>query len=202
MAQSVVPMTCVPLNAMCSDMCAMPVCPFGSWAAPTSAWVANENTGAPGRSQMMNVHPFGSTCTVVRFSKSARFCAEVSATQPGAASSTPASRLVAPKRQRREGGRIGERIRDIPELYVPAGWPWLGCAAGSTPARHSLSTGADGLAGERRRHSVGLDAQGMRRQTRCVCGARDCPAGAPRYGTRVTLSPAFCSCATMPVGPA
>jgi hypothetical protein len=116
-------MTWVPLKAMCSDMCAMPVWPFGSWAAPTSACVANENTGAPGRSQMMNVHPLGSTCTVVRFSKSARLCADVSATEPGPASSTPPSRLVAPKRQRRDGGRIEGRILDMPGLYVPGRRP-------------------------------------------------------------------------------
>ena len=67
----------------------MPVWPFGSWAAPTSAWVANEKTGAPGRSQMMNVHPFGSTCTVVRASNEARFWAEASDSQPGAAITAP-----------------------------------------------------------------------------------------------------------------
>ena len=85
LAQSVVPMTRVPLNAMCSDMCAMPVMPFGSWAAPTSAWVANENTGAPGRSQMMNVQPFGRTCTVVRASKDGQVLGGRGAAQPGAA---------------------------------------------------------------------------------------------------------------------
>ena len=99
--------------------------PFGSCAAPTSAWVANEKTGAPGRSQMMNVHPFGSTCTVVRASNEARFWAEASDSQPGA-SSRATSRLAAPKRPRREA----ERVRDMPGLYVPAEGPGSGTGRG------------------------------------------------------------------------
>src|SRR5580700_6586380 len=72
-------MVSVPLNAMCSNMCARPVLPIGSCTEPASTWVKNENTGASGRSQMMMVRPFASFLTVVRFSKEARSCAKASA---------------------------------------------------------------------------------------------------------------------------
>src|SRR5208282_5140969 len=65
-------MVSVPLNAMCSNMCARPVLPMGSCTEPASTWVKNENTGASGRSQMMMVSPLASFFTVVRFSKEAK----------------------------------------------------------------------------------------------------------------------------------
>ena len=37
LVQSLVPMVVVPLNAMCSNMCAMPVMPFTSSTEPTLA---------------------------------------------------------------------------------------------------------------------------------------------------------------------
>src|ERR1700730_11508490 len=65
-------MVSVPLNAMCSNMCARPVLPVGSCTEPASTCVKNENTGASGRSQMMMVRPLASFFTVVRFSNEAR----------------------------------------------------------------------------------------------------------------------------------
>src|SRR6202158_1036179 len=67
-------MVSVPLNAMCSNMCARPVLPMGSCTEPASTCVKNENTGASGRSQMMMVRPLASFFTVVRFSNEARSC--------------------------------------------------------------------------------------------------------------------------------
>src|SRR6202521_6400469 len=65
-------MVSVPLNAMCSNMCARPVLPMGSCTEPASTCVKNENTGASGRSQIMMVRPLASFFTVVRFSNEAR----------------------------------------------------------------------------------------------------------------------------------
>src|ERR1700687_327343 len=65
-------MVSVPLNAMCSNMCARPVLPMGSCTEPASTCVKNEKTGASGRSQMMMVSPLASFFTVVRFSNEAR----------------------------------------------------------------------------------------------------------------------------------
>src|ERR1017187_3838874 len=65
-------MVSVPLNGMCSNMCARPVLPIGSCTDPASTCVKNENTGASGRSQTITVRPLASFLTVVRFSKEAR----------------------------------------------------------------------------------------------------------------------------------
>src|SRR4029077_11436423 len=65
-------MVSVPLNAMCSNMCARPVLPMGSCTEPASTCVKNEKTGASARSQMMMVSPLASFFTVVRFSNEAR----------------------------------------------------------------------------------------------------------------------------------
>src|SRR5436309_829788 len=53
---------------MCSNMCARPVIPGTSWAAPTFTIVANEKTGASGRSMTMTVSPLSSFLAVTRFS--------------------------------------------------------------------------------------------------------------------------------------
>src|SRR5258708_32456601 len=61
---------------MCSNMCARPVMPGTSCAEPTLRAVANEKTGASGRSMMMMVRPLSSTLTVVFFSIDARSWAD------------------------------------------------------------------------------------------------------------------------------
>src|ERR1700687_5986330 len=78
-AGSRVPILSVPLNAMCSNMCASPVIPGTSCAEPTSAMVQNENTGATGRSTRMKVQPWPATWTVVRAAKARRSCAAAAA---------------------------------------------------------------------------------------------------------------------------
>src|SRR5262249_10598135 len=64
---------------MCSNMCARPVMPGTSWADPTFTTVANEKTGASGRSMTMAVRPWSGLGTVVRFSYEARSCAAAAA---------------------------------------------------------------------------------------------------------------------------
>src|SRR5581483_10833668 len=70
-------MVSVPLKASCSNMCARPVLPIGSWAEPMSTLVKNEKTGAEsGRWQTTAVRPFGSFLTRTRFSNDAKSWAE------------------------------------------------------------------------------------------------------------------------------
>src|SRR5271165_1090324 len=68
-------MSGVPLNAMCSIMCASPVSSRGSWAEPASTSVKNENTGASGRRHRTTVSPLGKVFTETRFSYDDKSCA-------------------------------------------------------------------------------------------------------------------------------
>ena len=62
----------VPLNAMCSIMCARPVMCSGSCEDPASTHVVKEKTGASGRLHRMTVKPLASFSTVTCFSNEAR----------------------------------------------------------------------------------------------------------------------------------
>ena len=57
---SVVPISAVPLKAMCSRMCDRPVMPRTSSALPTFTKVRNENTGTSWSSSTMNFTPLSS----------------------------------------------------------------------------------------------------------------------------------------------
>ena len=70
-----VPISSVPLKAMCSIMCASPVLPSGSCASPASTMVKNEKTGASRPVQKQNgksigksfdLHSFFKRCQVLR----------------------------------------------------------------------------------------------------------------------------------------
>src|SRR5208283_3741548 len=68
-------MSGVPLNAMCSIMCASPVSLRGSCAEPASTSVKNEKTGASGRCHRTTVSPLGRVFTETRFSYEDKSCA-------------------------------------------------------------------------------------------------------------------------------
>ncbi len=123
----------VPLNAMCSNMCAMPVIPATSSTAPTFAYVRNAKTGASCRSRTMNFSPFGSVNSWTSFSSDANPC--VAGASAASAGPTSASTANSPKATRASliypssssikgiprGGPVRVRSRaivpDVPRLY-------------------------------------------------------------------------------------
>src|SRR4051812_32472311 len=105
-------MVWVPLNAMCSNMCARPVLPIGSCTEPASTLVKNENTGAvSGRWQMTAVSPFASFLTVTRFSKEARSWAKQNEESSNARVASLRARDIEPPREWYEAICYGRETR-------------------------------------------------------------------------------------------
>ena len=90
-AASRTPIVLVPLNAMCSNMCARPVRPPGSSTEPTRKRIIPVNTGAVPRWTIRNRMPLS---RVRSWTRPSRDCAAAGAAAPSAAARSRAARTA------------------------------------------------------------------------------------------------------------